>query len=112
MDYSVFGIVLENLAGTSLTKPEKAMVRRAWLLRHLDTQNHRCAYCRRPIDPDVAFSDDLRATIDHIVSLGIGGEDSYQNTLAACHGCNSHKGHGTFRELEVTPWFRRVLGTQ
>lgn len=47
-----------------------------------ERQNHRCAYCHKS----------KKLTIDHVVSLRMGGADSVDNMVGACDKCNSIKG--------------------
>ncbi|MDO5745814.1 MAG: HNH endonuclease [Micrococcaceae bacterium] len=49
---------------------------------------HRCAYCGRNAN-----------TIDHIVARSRGGEDSWENLVAACQSCNSTKADRTLAQL-------------
>lgn len=96
-----------DLTASGLTIAEAAAVRRSWLREHLTAQDHRCAYCRRRVAADA--TGERRATIDHVVARKEGGADARANTVAACLGCNTRKGHGSFAELEVQPWFRIAL---
>ena len=53
----------------------------------------RCRLCGRELR-DTTDSTDMRAaTIDHIVPLSKGGDDTAENVQAACRGCNSLKGN-------------------
>lgn len=58
-----------------------------WRDLHFQKQQGRCAACgkamrgRGPLEP----------TLDHIVPLSKGGEDSFQNTQALCKTCNAAK---------------------
>ncbi len=73
------------------TTPEHR-IRRAWLERHMVTQNGRCAYCNVSIRTDLrAGWHDNRATIDHVVARARGGTDTEDNTVAACAACNVAK---------------------
>ena len=47
---------------------------------------HRCQYCGRP---------DLSLTVDHIVPVSRGGEDTWENLVCACVACNNKKGDRT-----------------
>ena len=47
-----------------------------------EAQNHRCAYCHRI----------QTLTIDHVVALSMGGEDTVDNMVGACDTCNKLKG--------------------
>lgn len=53
----------------------------------------RCAYCGKPI---------LRATIDHVVSLNKGGENTVNNVVPSCGKCNSSKFDHPFEE-----WYKK-----
>lgn len=37
-------------------------------------------------------------TIDHIVPLALGGENSLDNLVLACYACNQHKGEMSYTE--------------
>ncbi len=50
----------------------------------LKRDGHRCGYCG-----------DRAATVDHIVPISRGGRNTWKNTVAACHGCNSRKANRT-----------------
>ncbi|MEW6509485.1 MAG: HNH endonuclease [Bacteroidota bacterium] len=47
---------------------------------------HRCQYCGRG---------DIPLTLDHVLPLSRGGEDSWENLVAACVQCNNKKGDRT-----------------
>ncbi|MBM4171426.1 MAG: HNH endonuclease [Ignavibacteria bacterium] len=52
----------------------------------LKRDNHKCGYCGRA---------DLPLTIDHIIPKSKGGDDSWENLVAACLPCNNKKGDRT-----------------
>lgn len=54
----------------------------------LRRDSHQCAYCGR-----------FASTIDHVIPRSRGGESSWENLVAACHGCNSHKADRTLAQL-------------
>lgn len=54
--------------------------------------NHRCQYCKRT---------DLALTIDHIIPKSKGGDDSWENLIAACVKCNNKKGDRTPDEANM-----------
>ena len=56
-------------------------------------QDGLCFYCKRQLREDLSRS---IPTLDHYVPLSLGGEDHYENTVAACTTCNRLKGdmHG------------------
>lgn len=60
---------------------------------------YKCAYCGRS---------DLPLTIDHVVPRARGGEDSWENLVAACIVCNNRKGNKSPEEvglvLRVKPY--------
>ena len=47
---------------------------------------HRCQYCGRG---------DIPLTIDHVVPISRGGEDTWENLVCACVQCNNKKGDRT-----------------
>ncbi|GLB62657.1 hypothetical protein NCCP2495_05350 [Dietzia sp. NCCP-2495] len=52
-----------------------------------------CQLCDEPIDPGAAWPDPGTPSIDHVVPLSLGGDDTPRNTQAAHMGCNSSKGN-------------------
>lgn len=62
----------------------------------LNRDGRRCGYCRGEA-----------STIDHVIPTSRGGKNTWQNTVAACAGCNARKGNRTPQEalmaLQVTP---------
>ena len=60
---------------------------------------HKCAYCGRA---------DLPLTLDHVIPRSKGGDDSWENLVAACLPCNNRKGDRTPEEshlkLKVKPY--------
>jgi len=53
---------------------------------------YKCQYCRRG---------DVTLTIDHIVPKSKGGDDSWENLVAACVSCNNKKGDRTPEEARM-----------
>lgn len=53
----------------------------------LNRDGRRCAYCAGEA-----------STIDHVVPASRGGRNTWQNTVAACTGCNARKGNRTPQE--------------
>ncbi|WP_353056659.1 HNH endonuclease [Mesobacillus subterraneus] len=43
-----------------------------------------CSYCQKPLD----YSN---ATLDHLVALSRGGENTFENVVGACGSCNTSK---------------------
>ena len=60
---------------------------------------YKCQYCRRG---------DVTLTIDHIVPKSKGGDDSWENLVAACLPCNNKKGDRTLDDagmnLKIRPY--------
>lgn len=87
--------------------------RSRWLPAHLERQDGKCHYCDLIFDPrDIDPMN--RATLDHVVPLSRGGEDSEANTVAACLLCNTAKGDMLLDEaLEALPAARvRILANR
>lgn len=58
----------------------------------LKRDGHKCAYCGRG---------DLTLTLDHVVPRSRGGDDSWENLVAACLPCNNKKGNRTPEEANM-----------
>jgi hypothetical protein len=69
------------------------------LKRKLREQFGRCYYCHQPIDSG-------SATEDHKMPKSRGGQDIYENIVAACWPCNHQKGAMTAEEYRE---YRRKL---
>ena len=86
------------IRSVSLTMPFPSVVRLSSFVRIpykkiilsrkniLRRDGHRCQYCGRG---------DVPLTLDHIHPRSKGGEDSWENLVAACVKCNNKKGDGT-----------------
>jgi 5-methylcytosine-specific restriction endonuclease McrA len=63
-----------------------------WLRNRLsEAQNHRCCWCRKPMDEAGPLED--RPTFEHLVPLSEGGEDTPANLAIACFRCNNRRGN-------------------
>jgi 5-methylcytosine-specific restriction endonuclease McrA len=89
---------------------KKIILSRKNILRR---DGHRCQYCGRS---------DLSLTIDHVLPLSRGGEDTWENLVCACVLCNNRKGDRTpgesFQVLRRKPmrpnhvtFIRHVMGS-
>lgn len=85
-----------------------------WRLWNVYRQRGRCFYCRE------AFSErwpHLLPTLDHYMPTAKGGPDSFENTVAACAGCNGRKKDTpgdafiAIMRLEKMPASTIVIGT-
>lgn len=65
---------------------KKIILTRKNILRR---DSHKCIYCGRG---------DLPLTVDHVVPKARGGEDNWDNLVAACLKCNNKKGDRTPEE--------------
>lgn len=50
-----------------------------------------CSLCLKPVDMRLKFPHPESPTVDHIIPLSRGGEESYRNTALAHFGCNTRK---------------------
>lgn len=57
-----------------------------------------CQLCGEPVDREACWPDPGCATIDHIVPLSLGGEDSPSNVRLAHYGCNSSRQDKPWRD--------------
>ena len=53
-----------------------------------------CGICDEPVDPDLRAPDPKSASIDHVVPLSLGGDDTPANVRLAHLGCNVSRGAG------------------
>lgn len=65
----------------------------------LRRDGHRCQYCGRS---------DLTLTIDHVVPVSRGGEETWENLVCACVRCNNKKGDRTPEEANM-PLLRKPM---
>jgi len=75
---------------------KKIILSRKNILRR---DGHRCQYCGRS---------DLSLTIDHVMPVSRGGEDTWENLVCACVDCNNRKGDRTPEESAM-PLRRRPM---
>ncbi|MDH3251552.1 MAG: HNH endonuclease [Ignavibacteria bacterium] len=75
---------------------KKIILSRKNILRR---DGHRCLYCGRG---------DIPLTLDHVVPLSRGGEESWENLVCACVKCNNRKGDRTPEEASM-PLRRRPM---
>lgn len=52
-----------------------------------------CGICKLPIDIKLKFPDVNSFSVDHILPIAIGGDDTPDNVQAAHLGCNARKAH-------------------
>jgi hypothetical protein len=64
---------------------KKIILSRKNILRR---DGHRCQFCGRA---------DIPLTIDHVLPMSRGGEDTWENLVCACVQCNNRKGIGRRR---------------
>lgn len=89
-------------------KGQKQRKRRALLRIHRERQQNMCCWCERPLC-NVA-NHPLAATLEHLTRLSEGGEDTLENTRAACMECNSTRHSKTRAERLISAW--ESLGAQ
>jgi len=53
-----------------------------------------CLYRSRRINPEYKYPDQRSASIDHVLPLSLGGDDTEYNRRAAHLGCNMARGQG------------------
>jgi 5-methylcytosine-specific restriction endonuclease McrA len=64
-----------------------------WLRNRLsEAQGHQCCWCRKRMIEAGPLDD--RPTLEHIVPLSEGGEDTPANLAVACFRCNNRRGNG------------------
>lgn len=63
-------------------------------LKIYNRDGFRCVYCRRTVFVNIPQGHWRQATIDHFISLYLGGKDEINNYVTACFRCNLKKGKG------------------
>lgn len=58
--------------------------------------NNTCQYCGKTGNPE-------KLTLDHVIPRSRGGDNSWQNLVAACKKCNQKKGNKTPAEAHMHP---------
>jgi hypothetical protein len=75
------------------------------LLQLHRVQQGRCFYCRMWISLRLRDSlDPNSATVDHFISLALGGRDTIANVVLACPRCNRKKGDAPPTLREILKW--------
>jgi len=62
---------------------------------------YRCQLCHRTVDMSVSWPHPESPTIDHVVPLADGGDDTRANVQLAHLGCNSRKGARGSQQLAL-----------
>ncbi|MFN0157862.1 MAG: HNH endonuclease [Bacteroidota bacterium] len=75
---------------------KKIILSRKNILRR---DGHRCQYCGRA---------DLGLTVDHVMPISRGGEDTWENLVCACVKCNNKKGDSTPEEAHM-PMYKKPM---
>ncbi len=72
----------------------------------LDRDNRRCHICRKKINPRWRYPDKRSKSVDHVVPLSQGGDDTAANKRAAHLGCNMSRGAaGGGEQLAAFGWY-------
>ncbi len=96
---------LVHQAAKALRPTRNKPAERNWLVRHMERQNGRCAYCGIAMFlPPSRGKADRRATLDHVVPIAQGGRDSESNTVAACEACNNAKADMRAQLFRLSPF--------
>ena len=74
-------------------------------------QNWRCCYCERTMHLDENLPIATRASIEHVVPRSKGGNNSWNNLVAACNQCNTKRG-SAFDAFEFFWLLRGVICIQ
>jgi len=61
----------------------------------------RCGLCHRRVQPDLDYLDPSSATIDHVVPLSVGGDDTRANVQLAHRACNIRKHNRGSQQLAL-----------
>lgn len=87
------------------TKSERTPIPRPIRRQVLERDSHTCVYCSR-VDGEYSVGEtagDSVISIDHVIPVIKGGENSLENLVACCIPCNKFKGDRTPEEAQL-PW--------
>lgn len=88
----------ENMKGSKLYRGVvRDAAKRAYLrTRCAEAQQWRCCYCQ--VKMTTNRNHRLCATLEHVLPVSKGGEDTYENCVAACKMCNNKRGNADLTE--------------
>lgn len=66
-----------------------------------ERDGHRCQLCHRRVDMRLKARHPMSPTIDHVIPISDGGDDTRANVQLAHFGCNSSKGAGGSQQLAL-----------
>jgi 5-methylcytosine-specific restriction endonuclease McrA len=66
-----------------------------------DRDNWICGLCGKKIDKNLKYPNPLSKSIDHIIPLSLGGEESAKNVQASHFGCNASKQNKLIGQLRL-----------
>lgn len=72
-----------------------ADAKRMWRERIKDNWNYECAYC----------GSEENITLDHVKPRSLGGQDTSNNVVCACHTCNQSKGHQDWKKWYESQYY-------
>ena len=77
---------------------------RAYLrTRCAEAQSWRCAYCNEEMN--LLYKSKKCVSLEHITPRSLGGEDTYENCVAACNSCNNKRGNNDLNSDYSIPTF-------
>jgi len=75
----------------------------------LDRDGWRCHICRKKINPRWTYPDKRSKSVDHVVPISQGGDDTAANKRAAHLGCNMARGvMGGGEQLALLGWYEET----
>ena len=86
----------------------KAMYRAYLRTRCAEAQNWRCCYCTRVMTVEEKISR-LSVTLEHLIPVSKGGQDIWENCVAACARCNERRSvHDLGEEYELPEFLTKT----
>lgn len=87
-----------------LTRPAKSPSLAELRAQLVEEQDNKCHYCSVEMTVrEGQFQRATDATLDHKLAKCFGGQDTLENLVASCSGCNNHKGH-----MDYTAFVRQI----
>lgn len=71
--------------------------------RLINTREHQCYWCDKPLRTDAAPRTSQAIELDHLIPVIHGGTDTEDNLVLACFPCNASKGNRAAPKGKIDP---------
>ena len=85
---------------------------RSHRLRLWEAQKGKCHWCNRDCVLDGSGGDSKQFTVDHLISIGVGGTNHWRNIVGSCFKCNKSRGNlwlKKYKLIELNKSSERIM---